>query len=484
MKEDAFYHKQRLIEFIGNPLIESLPPPEDPEMYPKLLMAFPDYSENEREEKAQWRLAQLQRIAHVHLPTNADSMLLLNISRCLRWSYVDRNPIPFKDVKRFIEAEGMKVTDNQERYLTTFKAPIYGFPVLGISGVGKTTSVENVLSLFPQFIGHTKFRDVNFEAEQLVWLKVDCPSDGTPKGLCSSVLGGIDKVLGTHYTESILRNRMSKDVLLIKVSKLIRSLYLGILIIDDIQNLCGAKENVTDELLNFMVSLANNLSIPVIMVGSPKILKLLQREFQQAKRASGEGEIRMELMRKDSQEWKRFIRTIWRYQYTAKRVELSDEMEETFFNESVGNPFVVATLYKIVQDEAIISKKETFNIADVKRVSKDKMGLTANMRKNMLAGVDVELNAYKRLWDVRTMTGMPDSTTKKDTNTQKISEDTFNLLVVEVAAKLEKLLMDGNAAKSLARQAVAAFPNEKNKDVLYGYAVALSRAQATTKTKT
>ena len=300
MKENAFYHGQQIVEFIGNPLIGALPPMEDPAKYPKLLMVLPDYSKEDRDKDPAWRLARLQRLSHIHIPTKEDSMLMLGISRCLRWSYVGRNPIPFTKVKAILENDGIQVTDSLERYLTSSMAPIYGFPVLGVSGVGKTTSVENVLSLFPQVISHTVFRGIPFKKEQLVWLKVDCPPDGTPKGLCSAILQGIDSALDTDYTEQILRNRMSKDVLLIKVSKLIRDLYLGILIIDDIQNLCGAKETVSDELLSFMVSLANNLRIPVIMVGSPKILRLLQREFQQAKRASGEGEIRMDLMAEGS----------------------------------------------------------------------------------------------------------------------------------------------------------------------------------------
>ena len=50
MKENAFYHEQNIVEFIGNPLIESLPPMEDPLKYPKRLMVLPDYSEDEREE--------------------------------------------------------------------------------------------------------------------------------------------------------------------------------------------------------------------------------------------------------------------------------------------------------------------------------------------------------------------------------------------------------------------------------------------------
>ena len=478
MKENAYYHDQQIVEFIGNPLIEALPPIEDPAKYPKRLMVLPDYSKDDRKKDPAWRLARLQRLSHIHIPTKEDSMLMLGISRCLRWSYVGRNPIPFKEVKAILENGGTEVTDALERYLTSSKAPIYGFPVLGVSGVGKTTSVENVLSLFPQVISHTTFRGIQFEKEQLVWLKVDCPPDGTPKGLCSAILQGIDAALGADYTDQILRNRMSKDVLLIKVSKLIRDLYLGILIIDDIQNLCGAKETVSDELLSFMVSLANNLRIPVVMVGSPKILRLLQREFQQAKRASGEGEIRMDLMAEGSQEWKRFIKAIWRYQYTAEKVNLTAKMEEVFYAESVGNPFVASTLYKVVQDDAIISQKEKFGITDVRRISREKMGITAKMRSNMLAGIDVELNAYQHLWEAATsMDRLPDPKKSKETRHDTFGED-YNTMVTEISSRLEQAGVSINEARSYARQAIGAYPDDHNIDILFGYAMALYKATA------
>ena len=52
-----------------------------------------------------------------------------------------------------------------------------------------------------------------------------------------------------------------------------------------------------------MVTLTNSLSVPVVMVGTPKILNLFQKELQQAKRASGEGEVHMMLMARESAEW-------------------------------------------------------------------------------------------------------------------------------------------------------------------------------------
>lgn len=479
MKEPAIYHKQEIEEFIGNPLIEALPPPEDPANYPKLLMSLPGYSEDERKNDARWRLARLQRISQVHVPTKKDSMLMLSIGRCIRWSYADRNPIPFDEVKKILKNEGRQVSESLERYLTSPKAPIYGFPVLGVSGAGKTTSVENVLSLFPQAISHTNYRGLDFKQDQLVWLKVDCPPDGTPKGLCAAILQGVDIALKSDYTSQILRNRMSKDVLLIKVSKLIQDLHLGILLLEDIQNLCGTKATVSKELLNFMVSLANSLRIPVVMIGTPKILTLLQKEFQQAKRASGEGEIRMDLMTRGSTEWKRFISFVWTYQYTAEKVELTEEMEKQFFEESVGNPFVASLLYKLVQDDAIIGRKETFDISDVSRVAREKMGITAKMRRDMLAGIDVELNAYRRLWEVTNFVpAVNSSSDKKITKQGKASEEEFNSLVKEIATMLVNEGLQMNDACSYARQAIAAYPADYNADTLRGYAMALYKIKS------
>ena len=68
-----------------------------------------------------------------------------------------------------------------------------------------------------------------------------------------------------------------------------------------------------------------------------------------------------------------------------------------FFEESVGNPFLCALLYKLVQDDAITSGSETFTITDVKKVAEEKLCITSTMRKNMLAGNDEELKKYEYL---------------------------------------------------------------------------------------
>lgn len=473
MKEPAHYYPQTMEEFIGNPLLEAIPPMDDPALYPKLLLVQPPYSPEDRQLPSSTRLIRLQRLAELHIPAKEDVMLLMSINRVLRWGYAGRNPMGMDTVGEALQSQGFELTEKLSRYLTGIIAPIYGFPVLGISGVGKTTSVQNALSLFPQVISHQSYRGIPFEKDQLVWLKVDCPGDGTPKGLCSAILRGIDEAMGTDYAQQIIRNRMSKDVLLVKVSQLVQSLYLGIIVIDDIQNICSTKRPVSDELLSFMVSMANNLKIPVVMVGSPKILDLLQKEFQQAKRASGEGEIRMNLMPQDSPEWNRFMKILWRYQYTARRVNFTEKMEKAFFEESVGNPFVAATLYKLVQDDAIISTKETFTASDVRRVAADKMGITAKMRRDMLNGVDVELNRYRHLWSAGPV---PESGQPQNEAPPQKTDDRYSKKMAALASKLEKEGIDMAESRSYARQAIAAYPDETDIKVLFGYAKELQKS--------
>ena len=469
----AKYNNSEIHEFVGNPFIEALPIEISPAEYPNRLLATPLYSEEFRKQQPTTRLELLQRISHLHIPTKEDSLIMLSLRRCLNWGYVSRNPIKFDKVTQVLTERGFEVNDSILRYLHGFKAPIYGFPILGISGVGKTTSVDNILNLYPQIIEHHEYLGAEFNTKQLVWLKVECPGDGTPKGLCHSILNSIDIALEDNYTERIVKNRMSKDVLLIKVSKLLHEIHLGILLIDDIQNLVSAKKDVSTELLSFIVALTNNLKIPVVMIGTPKIIKMLQTEFQIAKRVTGEGEIRMNLMKENSREWDVFIKVLWRYQFIENQVELTPLIKHAFFEESVGNPFIAAILYKIVQDDAIINKTESFTVDDIHQISARKLGLTAKKRKDMLDGIDVELNSYKYLWSALTP-----SPISYDTNSLSISVkdkiDSEETLQTKLEQNIvQKFDMDVQDARKIVRKAKAAYPDETDLVKLMDYAECL-----------
>ena len=280
----------------------------------------------------------------------------------------------------------------------------------------------------------------------------------------------MDAALGTFYHTEV-SNRISRDVLITKVSQCLSTHHLGILVIDDIQNLCGVKKVTSSDMLSFLIYLMETLEIPVVMVGTPKVLPLFQQEFQLAKRATGEGTVRMELLPKDSKEWNRFIEGIWDYQYTKKPVILSDDMKEVFYKESVGNPFLCSLLYKLVQDDAITSGLETFSEQDVSMVAKEKLCITSAMRANMLMGNDEELRSYEYLWKAATI-GMEPKPSKKEGHPDSKKEDDA---IIYIAQKLAKSFGIGlKQATKLAKDALAA-KGIDNRDEALGFAIELCK---------
>ena len=76
---------------------------------------------------------------------------------------------------------------------------------IGASGSGKTTTINRILGNYPQSIYHSKY---NFT--QIVYLKIDCPHDGSLKSLCMHFFREIDRVLNTNYERKYGQKRHSR----------------------------------------------------------------------------------------------------------------------------------------------------------------------------------------------------------------------------------------------------------------------------------
>ena len=470
-RRQACYHeKNDIVEFVGNPLIATLPDGINQKQLLVSLMKLGPYREEDRRLDSDVRLELLSRIGSLHIPYSSDLFIARSIARCITWGYITRNPVPFSVTEEVLQECGISVSDNLRNYLNGAVFPINGFSVLGISGVGKSSSVLNALRQYPQVYDHQEYHGFPFHCAQLVWLKVDCPGDGSPKGLCAAILQQVDAVLGTSYSSEI-PGRISRDALTARVSHCLSSHHLGILVIDDIQNLVSTKTTTSLDMLSFLIYLMETLAIPVIMVGTPKVLPLFQKEFQLAKRATGDGTVRMELFQENSKEWNRFIQGIWIYQYTAKVVPLNDAMKHAFYTESVGNPFLCALLYKLVQDDAITSGEETFGIVDVSKVAQEKLCITTTMRTNMLNGEDEELRSYERLWKTAEMHAgsQNENHTSPKQKQPPNRQETVNYIA---GVLMEQYRCNLPEARNLAEQSFAAL-YDKSVDEIEAYAVTL-----------
>ena len=390
----AVYKEQTLVEFKGNPLIESLPELMDSEEILERLTKAPPYDAAERKKSAKDRIQQVERIRQFHQPSMYDLDIAYKISRCIRWGYVNRNPRDAQYRREIAEAYNARKMGEQEyRYLTGYHPNTPGFTMVGVSGVGKTSTIEGVLSLYPQVMEHVSYKGEPLPLKQLVWMKIDCTCDATLKGLCRDFFEEMDRILGTDYVQASSGRSCTLDTLLLMMVQAARTHCLGILIIDEIQHLSVGRSGGAEKMLNFFVTLVNKIGLPVCLIGTPKALPVLQGDFRQARRGSGQGDIMWEMM-PDGEIWKVFMEAMWPYQYIRCPVPLTEELRNAFYKETHGLAFLAVILYKLLQEDAIILGKETFDVLDVHRVADESLGLTKPMREALRTGKELDLQKF------------------------------------------------------------------------------------------
>jgi hypothetical protein len=383
---NATYSEQLIPEYQGNPLIESLPPLWSMEEVEKMLSYFPLYDPAQTQLPTEVRLHLLENAREFFIPQGIHYEIHLSISNMLRRGYIDRNPTRHG----LWTGQASKVQELGERLQrrTFLRSKARGLSIVGVGGVGKSTAVENILSLYPQVITHTNYKGQDLILKQLVWVKLQCPSDGSLRGLCINYLEEVDDILGTNYTRYYSVNRRNVDELLLIMARVASNHFLGVIIFDEIQDLNEAKSGGATRMLNFFVQLENTLGIPFILIGTPKAKALLSGEFRQARRVSEQGDIYWKPMRETADEkspsgskivdedWNAFVRAMWRYWYLNKPHPLPSELLDEpvvheLFTASKGITALVVTNFFLAQRRAITSGEEDLTTSIVKSAIKD-----------------------------------------------------------------------------------------------------------------
>jgi len=283
--EEAGYSDPLIPGYRHNPLIEALPSILTQEEASLQLSHYPEFDEQQRELPAELRFHLIQEVLDFFEPLAIHLDLEQRFSRLIRRGYKSRNPLHRRD---WAEVDQQLKTLAERLHPANPHSGAVSFTLLGISGVGKTTAVERILSLYPQIIFHSRYQQQPLSLTQVVWLKLDCPFDGSTKGLCLNFFEAIDRCLGTHYYYHYTRNgRASTDELLVHMARVGAIHRLGVLVVDEIQNLDEAKSGGDKKMLNFFVQLVNTMGLPVVLIGTHKARRLLAREFRQARRTSG-----------------------------------------------------------------------------------------------------------------------------------------------------------------------------------------------------
>jgi NACalpha-BTF3-like transcription factor len=199
---------------------------------------------------------------------------------------------------------------------------------------------------------------------------------------------------------------------------------LGVLVIDEIQDLSTAKSGGSEKMLNFFVKLVNTIGVPVVRIGTNKALPILQGDFRQARRGTGEGGVYWERL---------MIEGFFEYQWTRNPVSLTDELDELLYEESQGIVDIAIKLFMIAQWRAIAVESEMITPALIEQVASDSLHLVRPMLDALKSGNQESIAKYSDI---------------KPLDIKDFYEHFRSELEVKKRADLEKLRADSRTTQS------------------------------------
>lgn len=352
----AVYHQADLPEHRDNPLIEALPPLLSKQEVMVALSNFPEVNEAERELSDILREQYIDRIDAFRCPQESFYECYKAIVRLLRNGYANRNPL-YKETVHYLHYNeygklGKALGDG-------FYRPRAGtYSVTGISGVGKSTMLEQVLSHFPQVIEHKSYKSYDLSAtRQIVWLKVNCPPNSQPRDLSESLLVAIDDALGNEPTTPPSRG----GTLLRIIAQKIKSSFIGVLVIDEMQRL--TRTNGENQLIDFLHEIVDSLGVPLVFCGNPEFEDKMRLRFRFARRAETAGFMRLKPLAYQSSDWQTFVHYLWQYQWTNMHTPITDELNIKLHKLSKGILAIAQRIFVTAQLKVIGSGNEVITSA-------------------------------------------------------------------------------------------------------------------------
>ena len=187
----------------NNPFIEALPPMLSGKDLIRALAVIPPYSDSDRDRSTGERLQLLSSLYEFYQPLSMTIDLYCEIYTAMQHCYGQYS----------IQSEAAAMQNGYSlMHGNALAASVGGgnsFSVIGVSGLGKSTALQRVLSLYPQVIEHTVYHGQKFYCHQIPYLVVQTPHDASIKALILDIYLQIDSLIGTCYQKDALSRRLS-----------------------------------------------------------------------------------------------------------------------------------------------------------------------------------------------------------------------------------------------------------------------------------
>ena len=345
----------------GNPFLEAMPDLLGKSEFVEHMKSEIHFPYNLKERSPEERRNYLTELTTWFQPMDYMYNIYDMLYRAMSTTYQTKTVI--ESVKQLNEIY-MDFRTGRERTLN-YSTQAYSGAVLGVPGIGKTSTIQRCLSTMPQVIIHTKYQDKQFYTKQINYLMVECPSDCSVKTLAFNILSGIDKVIGSDYFARAASQSMAVSAISTKLKIICMNHHIGLIVIDEIQNaiLTATKNKQIKPLMKFLVELTNETSTGICFCGTLEAEEIFMKQEHLKRRTRG---LRLLPMKCDAT-YRKFISTLWKYQATLFKMELTEKLMKQIYDLSAGIPAYIVKIYQEAQIQAILSGKEKVTYESIKQ---------------------------------------------------------------------------------------------------------------------
>ena len=342
-----------------NDIMKKLPPMLSGKQLEEAMTVLPVFDPTIRFENAADRLIALTDLYRVFIPNDLSREIYSKLYLALLRSLQKKESI----------ARIRQGNENHKTYMQQTINGIIGgadsFTIIGKSGIGKSSAISRAVQLITE--GRVIESDNPF-TKIIPCVLVQCPFDSSVKGLLLEILRVVDEQLGSNYYVKSTSAKATTDMLIGTVSQVALN-HIGILIVDEIQNVAVAKNG--RNLLGALLQLINCSGISIGMVGTPECTEFFSQAYQLARRSLGLQYDSMDY----GKEFYNLCQILLQYQYVRHPMEVDDAVVRWLYEHTGGNVSSVVTLLHDSQEIGIMNGKDTLGFEELEEVYSDRMRL-------------------------------------------------------------------------------------------------------------
>lgn len=371
---DAIYTNNSL----KNPYIEAMPELISKDEYKKEISSLPPHPHLINSKSPEERREELSMLNKFFYPMDYMYCIYDMLYRAIISNYNSKTIL--ESIKQmniiYQKRNGVELNSN-------YSTQSFSGAILGVPGIGKSSTIKRSLSLIPQVIIHKNYNNTYLYQKQITHLIVECPCDCSVKTLAANIISSVDQAIGSNYFEEMVKNKRlsSSSALAMKVKIICLNHRVGVLVIDEIQNaiLTAERTKQVKPLIKFLVELTNETCVSICFSGTLDAEDLFCSQEHLMRRTRG---YRL-LPLKPNITYYNFISAIWDYQWLINKTELKENLMNMIYDYSGGVPDYILKIFVNSQIQAIFDGIEKITPGIIKKTV---MMLNIQVRRTYTGG--------------------------------------------------------------------------------------------------